>query len=285
MWPVTERLALLALTLLTALAVVVAPWAAINRETGARSTVVLLPDRVVDFTGRTAPVELPGQGVVLVFTLLGLATTAIGAALPNRRVRQLLWLAAGVILIAVTLWGVTRFEANVSQARRAAFESEVVKAIANPRPNMDVAKLEALLAAGPEQSLDENLATASAAGLVVRRLPYGNAGFGLTAFLVVVTGGFSLLFGLRLLPGASRVIDRVVRGAAVLWNILATFRSIRFRPFSAPITIPCGIATLATKPPISVSWLPINRFLNTGLMLPPTCPCATTGTAYPANRQ
>lgn len=215
MWRVNERLALLALTLLTALAVVVAPWAAISRETGARSAVVLLPDRVVDFTGRTAPVELPAQGVVFVFTLIGLAGVAVGAALPRRRVRQVLWLVAGVMLVAVTLWGVSRFEANVHQARRGAFDAEVVKAIANPKPNMDVAKLEELVSAASEQSLDRNLAAAAEAGLVVRRLPYSNSGFGLTAFLVVVTGGFALLFGLRLLPGASRLIDRAVRGAAV----------------------------------------------------------------------
>lgn len=215
MWRVTERLAIFALTLLTALAVVVAPWAATNRETGARSTVVLLPERVVDFTGRTAPIELPAQGVVLVFTLLGLAATTLGAALPSRRVRQVLWLAAGVMLVVVTVWGMSRFEASVQQARRGAFDAEVVKAIANPRPNMDVAKLEELVLAAPERSLDENRAAAADAGLVVRRLPYSNSGFGLTAFLVVVTGGFAFLFGLRLLPGASRVIDRVVRGAAV----------------------------------------------------------------------
>ena len=37
---VSERLALVALAAITALAVVLAPWAAINRETGARSAVV-----------------------------------------------------------------------------------------------------------------------------------------------------------------------------------------------------------------------------------------------------
>src|SRR5690606_27871651 len=47
------------------------------------------------------------------------------------------------------------------------------------------------------------------------RLPYSNAGFGLTAFLAVVTGIFALPFALRYWEGASRPLDRLMRGAAV----------------------------------------------------------------------
>ncbi len=211
---VSERLALFLLALLAAVAVIVAPWAAINRETGARSAVVLLPDRVVDFTGRTDPVNLPAQGTVFVLTLVGLAGVGAGAFL-RRRGRYVLWLAAGVLLVGGTLYGMNRFYANIADSRQQAFVNEVQRSLENPRPTVDVEQLQLVLEGAGERSLDENLAAADDAGLVVRRLPYSNAGFGMTAFLALVTGMFAILFGLRWFPGASKVIDRILRGAAV----------------------------------------------------------------------
>ena len=211
---VSERLALLGLALLTALAVVFAPWGAVNRETGARSAVVLLPDRMIDFTGRTDPVELPAQGAILVLTLVGLAGVAGGAALRGRT-RYVVWLAAGLVLVVGTMWGVNRFYEGVAQARVLALVAEVQRAIDNPRPTLDVDALRQVAADAQDRSLSENIAAADEAGLVIRRLPYSGAGFGLTAFLAVVTGVFALLFGLRLWQGASRLLDRVLRGAAV----------------------------------------------------------------------
>ena len=211
---VSERLALFLLAVVAALAVLVAPWAAINRETGARSAVVLLPERVVDFTGRTDPVDLPAQGTVFVLTLVGLAGVGAGAAVRGRG-RYLVWIAAGVVLVSGTLYGMNRFYAGVANARQQAFVNEVQRGLDNPRPTVDVAALEQVLAAAGERSLDENLAASADAGLVVRRLPYSNAGFGMSAFLALVVGLFAILFGLRWFPAASRAIDRLLRGAAV----------------------------------------------------------------------
>ena len=177
---VSERLALFLLAVVAALAVLVAPWAAINRETGARSAVVLLPERVVDFTGRTDPVDLPAQGTVFVLTLVGLAGVGAGAAVRGRG-RYLVWIAAGVVLVSGTLYGMNRFYAGVANARQQAFVNEVQRGLDNPRPTVDVAALEQVLAAAGERSLDENLAASADAGLVVRRLPYSNAGFGMSA--------------------------------------------------------------------------------------------------------
>ncbi len=214
MAPVNERVAVVVLVALTALAVVFAPWAAVNRETGARSSLVLLPNRVVDFTGRTQPVDLPQQGAVLVLTLAGLAMVGAGSAL-RQRPRQLAWLLGGLVLVVGTSWGLSHFTASVDEARFQAFVGEVRNATLKPKPSYDVDKLQAALATVDERSLAENLAVVDDAGLVIRRLPYTNASFGLTAFLALVTGGFALLFGSRILPAASKFVDRLLHAAAV----------------------------------------------------------------------
>ena len=51
-----------ALALLTLLSVWLAPWAALSREIGGRSALLLLPNRVLDLTGRTPALERAGAG-------------------------------------------------------------------------------------------------------------------------------------------------------------------------------------------------------------------------------
>ncbi|HLU83751.1 MAG TPA: ABC transporter permease [Trueperaceae bacterium] len=210
----TDRLALIALVAVTALAVVFAPWAAVNRETGARSAVVLLPDRFIDFTGRTTPVDLPAQPAVLVLTLVGLVAAAAGGALKGRG-RHVVWLASGVLLIGATVWGLDRFAVSVSAARTQAMVGEISAALANPRSTMNPQMLQQALDGVAERSLEENIAAARAGGLVIRRLPYTNSDLGWSAFLAIVTGLFAILFGLRMWPRVRAVQDRLFRGVAV----------------------------------------------------------------------
>ncbi len=202
------------MAVLTLIAVAVAPWAAYNRETGARSAVLLLPERHFDFTGRTPPVDVPGSGVVLLLTLLGAAGIGAAAAAPERT-RRVVWLGFGALLVGVTAWGYSSFNAAVGDARIGAFENEVTAAIAAARPNIDVERLQEALAGARESTLDENIAAARTAGLVIRRLPYTNSGFGPTAFFAVVTGLLALLFGAKVWPRAARAIDGTVKAAAV----------------------------------------------------------------------
>ncbi len=198
----------------TLLAVLLAPWAAFNRETGARSAVVLLPDRIYDFTGRTPGIDFSNLGAVLVLTLIGAAGVALAAAAPEL-LRRLAWLGFGALLVGVTAWGYAGFSASVAEARIGAFENEVAAAIASTRPNLDPERLQVALDGARERSLEENLAAARAGGLVIRRLPYTNSGFGPTAFLAAVTGMLAMLFGVKVWPRAARAIDGTIRAAAV----------------------------------------------------------------------
>lgn len=207
-----ERALLAFLAALTLLSLIFAPWAAINRETGARGTLLLLPNRTVDLTGRTAPVEVPGQGVVLALCALSLAAVAGAAALPERR-RQLLWLGAGVVLVATTVVGTQA----VSRATQGAQFSELVRSaqeeLADPGRRVDVEALRAALQEADGLEVAELAERLRGAGLRIRSLPYETTSSGLAAALCFAVGALALLFGLRRFAWARRALNRA--GAAV----------------------------------------------------------------------
>jgi general nucleoside transport system permease protein len=211
---VTERLAVVALALLTLLSLALAPWAALNRETGARSAVMLLPNRIVDFTTRTTPVEAPGQGVVLLLSVLGTAAIIGGGALRDRP-RQVLWLAAGATLLVTTAWGLAGFAAAVDDQRVLSVRDDVRAAVERPRPAYDVGVLQALVDDPADLTIEETVARAREGGLIIRRLPYTGAGMGLAAFLTIVTGVFALVAGARVVRAVNRPLDRALATMAI----------------------------------------------------------------------
>lgn len=210
----SDRLVVAALALLAALALVVAPWGAVNRETGARSAVVLLPDRYIDFTGRTQPVQFPEGSTVLLITVLGVALAGAGAAAPGLG-RHAVWIASAIVLIGVTGWGLARFGDATEAARLTAVRAELEAAIDDPSPRQDPDVLRVALGSFDERTLDENLAALRAGGLVIRRLPYTNTGPGWASFLAIFLGLVTAVAGLRAGPRLRRGIDTFLRGAAV----------------------------------------------------------------------
>ncbi len=210
----SDRLVVVALALVAAVALIVAPWGAVNRETGARSALLLLPDRYIDFTGRTDPVPFPQGSAVLIITAVGAAAAAAGAAAPGKA-RYALWLAAAILLIGGTIWGLARFGDATQAARAAAVRTEVEAAIADPSPRQDPEVLREALSAFDDRTLAENIAAVHTGGLVIRRLPYTNTGPGWAAFLAVFVGIVTGVAGLRVGPRLRRGIDAFLRGAAV----------------------------------------------------------------------
>ena len=209
-----ERVAVTVLALLTLLSIWLAPWAAFNRETGARGAVTLLPNRIVDFTGRTEPVHVPGQRTVLVLTLAGLAAAVGGAALPGR-VRRVVWLGAGALLITTTAVGLRTHAATYDEARRTEVRSVLEQALAEPGARVDVEGLEALVGRMDEQSLERTRQEALQVGVRIRRLPYSGVSPGLAAFLAIVTGSLTLLYGARVVQAGDRGVRRLTDVAAV----------------------------------------------------------------------
>ena len=210
----TERLTVVAFAILTLLSLWFAPWAALNRETGARSAVMLLPNRIVDFTTRTTPVEVPGQAVVLLLGVLGTAAIAGGGALRDRP-RQVLWLGAGATLIVSTAWGLGAFAAAVDAQRVLSVRDDVRAAVERPRPTYDLEVLQALVDDPADLRIEETIARAREGGLIIRRLPYTGAGMGLAAFLSIVTGLFALVAGARVVPAVHRPLDRALAAMAI----------------------------------------------------------------------
>lgn len=202
------------LALLALLSLFVAPWAAINRETGARGTVLVLPNRVYDFTGRTDPVRVPGQGVVLGVAALALTAVAGAARLPERR-RQLVWLVGGVALLAATVWGSAAVTAATRGAQYSSLLAEGQEELADPGRRTDVAALEAVLAGADALTAPELLVGLQDAGLRIRQLPYEATAPGLAAALCFATGLFALLLGLRRFGPPRRGLDRAFAAVAV----------------------------------------------------------------------
>ena len=202
------------LAILGLVGLAVAPWAAVNRETGARSAVVLLPERVFDFTGRTPPFQIDGQMIVLVVSIAALAVIG-GAVFLARRPRSIAWLLAGAALIVVQAWGMGMVSQGVHEARVDALLAEVRDAVAEPRDRYDVPALERLLDGADAIRVPAAIDAADEAGLRIRRLPFDGAGFGLAAFLAFVAGAVAILFGLRIVPRFDRAIGRILQVAAV----------------------------------------------------------------------
>ena len=209
-----ERLAVVALAVATLLSVWLAPWAALNRETGARSAVLLLPDRIVDFTGRTTPVEVAGLTLVLTLTVAGLALLVASAALRTRP-RQVVWIVSGATLVLTSVWGLGRFEAAVDAQRVLSVRDDVRAAIERPRPTFDLDVLQAIVDDPADLSIEETVALAREGGFIIRRLPYTGSALGLAAFLTIVTGSMALIAGLRVIPAVNRPLDRAVAAVAI----------------------------------------------------------------------
>lgn len=209
-----ERVLVAAFAVLALLALWVAPWATYNRETGARAAVLMLPNRTLDFTGRTDPVTVPGQGVVLVLTALGLAVVAAGSAVPGRA-RYVVWIAAGVLTIGATAVGLERFTDAVHARRVIAFQEALARPIESPNANQDPVRLQQIADEAPTRSIERSVALAREAGVVVRRLPYGGSAISLAAFLAIVVGAGAAFFGLRVWRRAAAWIDRLVVAVSI----------------------------------------------------------------------
>ena len=211
---VSERLTVLALALLTAAGAWLAPWATFNRETGARGAVTLLPDRVIDFTGRADALSVSGMGVVLVSTLLGVAIVALASAL-GRTPRRVAWLVGGLVLVGVTTFGLDRYGSTYEDARLDIVRSTLQAELEDPRGRTDVEGLAALVERIDDQPLEQTQQDALEVGVRIRRLPYSGIAPGLAAFLALVTGGVALLFGARALPAGDRAVRRLIDLTAV----------------------------------------------------------------------
>ena len=209
-----EKLFLSALAFLALIGLFTAPWAAISRETGARGTVIVLPNRTYDFTGRTEPVRIPGQGTVLAVGVLALLAVAAGSRLPERR-RSALWLVGGAVLVGVTVWGSVAVVRATQGAQVSALLTNAQEELADPGRRTDVEALQSVLDGAEDLTTPELLTGLQDAGLRIRQLPYAATSAGLAAALTFATGLLALLFGLRLFPPLGRLLGRALTAVAI----------------------------------------------------------------------
>lgn len=212
-----DRIFIIVLSLLSAVGLYVAPWAAVNRETGAKSALLLLPGRLVDFTGRTEPLSFANLGLIL--GILGVALILLLlASFLTKPIRLSLWLLTGLVILAVTFWGLSGVQQIVNNARINLLVASLQEDIASPRDGTNVEKLQEIIEGAPKRSMEMSILEAREAGANTRRLsrlPYGNAGLGMAAFLCYVTGLLAVILGLRRFDRFDDTIDRILATVAV----------------------------------------------------------------------
>ena len=210
-----ERISVAVLAVLTLLSLWIAPWAAIARPTGARSSVVLLPYRFIDFSGRTDPLPIAGLTLVLWVSVICLLVIA-AAAFFKGQMRHRSWLLAGLVLLVATGWGLGNLQRSVRDVRVNLITTSIEEELADPRERTDVEALRGVLERVPNASIDATiLKSRQDAGFTIRRLGYGGSGMGLAAFLSFVVGGLAVFFGLRTFHRLGRTVDRILTVIAV----------------------------------------------------------------------
>ncbi len=209
-----ERISIAALAVLSLLSIWLAPWAALARQTGAKSAVLLLPNRFFDFTGRTDALEVSLLMPVMLLSLLLLLVIFLASFLKFKS-RSLVWLVAGVLLFAVTAWGLNRVQQTVRAAQLNQISSLISDELADPSDRTDVPALTDVLDNADTRAVGLTVLEARQAGFTIRRLSYAGSGIGLAAFLAYVTGVLSFFFGLRYFERLSKALNQTLRLIAV----------------------------------------------------------------------
>ncbi len=209
-----ERIAVASLAVISLLSLWLAPFAALARQTGARSTVLLLPQRVIDFSGRYDPLLLPALSAVLLLSVLALLLLLLASFLAARW-RYPLWLVVGLFLIVLTATGLNQIQQTVQQARVQLISEALSEALAAPRETMNVEALGQVLTDVSVTPVEMTILRARQAGLTIRRLAYSGSGIGFAAFSAILTGLLAMVFSLRFSPQLSRWLDRVFTMIAI----------------------------------------------------------------------
>ncbi len=202
------------LALVGILSIFFAPWATIHRELGAKGTALLLPNRIIDFTGDILPLEVPNQVFVLLLSLTALSLIALASLLKDK-MRLGIWFLSGVMLVGITVYGYKSLDRSLESAKVEGLAQIAEQAIAKPRRSTDVEKVKNILERIYLNSSDKSIRALKAAGVRVRNLPYSNSAMGLSAFLSIVVGLIAIIFSLRFSSGFNILLDKLLHRAAI----------------------------------------------------------------------
>lgn len=209
-----ERISIATLAILSLLSIWLAPWAALARQTGAKSAVLLLPNRFFDFTGRTDALEVTSLMPVMLLSLLLLAVIFLASFL-NFKLRSLVWLGASILLVLVTAWGLNRVQETVRSAQFNQISTLITEELVDPRDRTDVEALTEVLDNANTRAVGLTVLEARQAGFTIRRLSYAGSGIGLAAFLAYATSILAFFFGLRYFERLDKALNQTLRLIAV----------------------------------------------------------------------
>ena len=202
------------LALMSILSIFFAPWATIHRELGAKGTVLLLPNRIIDFTGHIIPLEIPHQVLVLLLSLIALSLIALASLLKDK-MRLRVWFLSGVVLVGITAYGYQSLNKSLESAKVAGLAQIAEQAIAKPRRSTNVEEVKNIVKNIHLNPSDKSILALKAAGVRVRNLPYSNSAMGLSAFLSIVVGLIAIIFSLRFSPKFNSFLDNLLYKIAI----------------------------------------------------------------------
>ncbi len=209
-----ERVIVGVLALLSILSIFFAPWANIHRGLGAKGTALLLPNRVIDFTGGIASIEIPHQTLVLLISLGALSIIALASLLKNK-MRLGLWFSAGIMLMSINVYGYNSVSHSLESAKVKGLVQVAKQAIAKPRRSTDVEVVKTILESIPNNPPDKSISALKAAGVRIRNLPYSNRSIGLSAFLSISVGFLATILSFRFVPQFSSLFDTLIHKIAI----------------------------------------------------------------------
>ena len=209
----SERVVVGGLALLNIFSIFLAPWAALHREFS-KGAVLLLPNRIIDFTGNLAPIEIPHQILVLFLSIIALLVIVL-ASLLKSKLRLILWSFAGVLLISITIYGWHSFSISLEEARIVELTQIAEEAIAKPKSLTNVEGIQGVLGQIHQTPTHKSANALKAYGVRIKILPYNNAAMGLSSFLSLIVSLLAIIFSFRYSAKFSTLLDKILHKIAV----------------------------------------------------------------------
>jgi len=151
---------------------------------------------------------------VMLLSLLLLAVIFLASFL-NFKLRSVVWLAASILLILVTAWGLNRVQETVRSAQLNQISSLITEELADPRERTDVEALTDVLDNANTRAVGLDVLGGRQACFTIRRLSSAGSVICLAALLAYGSSILAFFVGLRYFERLNKALNQILRLIAV----------------------------------------------------------------------